>query len=424
MSAIPAGVWQALLGLPVLTGLAWLLSEDRRALRLRVPLAGLGLQFAIALLLLRIPRIGGVFDRLNEGVLALQSATRSGTSFVFGYLGGGELPFEATAAGSTMIFAFASLPLVIVVSALTALLTYWRILPTLVRGFSFVFRKALGVGGPVALSAAANIFVGMVEAPLFVRGYLNRLGRGELFMVMACGMATIAGTVLVLYITIVGPSLPDAAGHLITASIISAPAAIMIAWLMVPPAGPGTAGDRLEDPAPATSSMDAITQGTERGLALYLNIVAMLIVLVALVSLANIVLAAVTPDVAGAPLTLERVLGWVMAPVVWLIGVPWADAQVAGSLMGIKTVLNEFLAYQALAEAAAAEELGPRSVLVMSYALCGMANFGSVGIMIGGFTALIPERRHEVAALGLKAIVAGTIATLLTGAVVGIVAVA
>lgn len=415
------GAWQGVLGLVVLTGLAWAVSENRGAVRIRVPLAGLALQFAIAFVLLRLPRVSGLFEVLNDGVLALQAATESGTTFVFGYLGGGELPFEQTAAGSTMIFAFSSLPLVIVVSALTALLTYWRVLPAIVRGFSFVFRKALGVGGPVALSAAANIFVGMVEAPLFVRSYLSRLGRGELFMVMACGMATIAGTVLVLYITIVGPTLPDAAGHLVTASIISAPAAIMIAWLMVPPSGPATAGDMLDAPGDAASSMDAITRGTERGLALYLNIVAMLVVLVALVSLANIVLGALTPDVAGAPLTLERVLGWAMAPVVWLIGVPWADAQAAGSLMGIKTVLNEFLAYERLAEIADTE-LTPRSVLIMSYALCGMANFGSVGIMIGGFTALIPERRREIAGLGLKALVAGTLATLLTGAVVGIVA--
>lgn len=415
------GAWQGVLGLVVLTGLAWAVSENRGAVRIRVPLAGLALQFAIAFVLLRLPRVSGLFEALNDGVLALQAATESGTTFVFGYLGGGELPFEQTAAGSTMIFAFSSLPLVIVVSALTALLTYWRVLPAIVRGFSFVFRKALGVGGPVALSAAANIFVGMVEAPLFVRSYLSRLGRGELFMVMACGMATIAGTVLVLYITIVGPTLPDAAGHLVTASIISAPAAIMIAWLMVPPSGPATAGDMLDAPDDVASSMDAITRGTERGLALYLNIVAMLVVLVALVSLANIVLGALTPDVAGAPLTLERVLGWLMAPVVWLIGVPWADAQAAGSLMGIKTVLNEFLAYERLAEIADTE-LTPRSVLIMSYALCGMANFGSVGIMIGGFTALIPERRREIAGLGLKALVAGTLATLLTGAVVGIVA--
>lgn len=415
------GAWQGVLGLVVLTGIAWAASEDRGAVRIRVPLAGIALQFAIAFVLLRVPRAGNVFEALNDAVLALQAATESGTTFVFGYLGGGEPPFEQTAAGSTMIFAFSSLPLVIVVSALTALLTYWRVLPAIVRAFSFVFRKALGVGGPVALSAAANIFVGMVEAPLFVRSYLSRLGRGELFMVMACGMATIAGTVLVLYITVVGSALPDAAGHLITASIISAPAAIMIAWLMVPPAGTGTAGDALDAPDDVTSSMDAITRGTERGLALYLNIVAMLIVLVALVSLVNIVLGALTPDVGGAPLTLERVLGWIMAPVVWLIGVPWAEASAAGSLMGIKTVLNEFLAYEQLAEIADSE-LTPRSVLIMSYALCGMANFGSVGIMIGGFTALIPERRREIAGLGLKSLVAGTIATLLTGAVVGIVA--
>ena len=410
--------FQGVLGLVVLTAIAWLLSENRRAVRWRVPIVGLSLQLAIAAIMLKLPTARYVFGALNDGVLALQTATQAGTGFVFGYLGGGPLPFEETIAGGSLILAFRSLPLVIVVSALTALLTYWRVLPLIVHGFSVLFQRTLGVGGAVALSAAANIFVGMVEAPLFIRAYLARLSRGELFMVMATGMATIAGTVLLLYTSILADVLDDAVGHLLTASIISAPAAIMMAWLMVPPDTSQTSAD---GPAPLTahSSMEAITQGTERGLALYLNIVAMLIVLVALVQLANLILGAL-PDFAGQSLTLERMLGWIMAPVVWLIGIPWSEAGTAGSLMGIKTVLNEFLAYLALADLPEGT-LSPRSTLIMSYALCGMANFGSVGIMIGGFTAMIPERRREIAGLGLKSIVAGTLATCCTGAVVGLI---
>jgi CNT family concentrative nucleoside transporter len=411
--------YQGVLGLIVLTAVAYVLSENRRVIRWRVPLIGLALQFAVALLMLKLPAAHGMFTTLNDGVVALQSATEAGTGFVFGYLGGGPLPFEETVIGGSLIFAFRSLPLVIVVSALTALLTYWRILPLIVTAFAKVFERTLGVGGAVALSTAANIFVGMVEAPLFVRAYLNQLSRGELFIVMAGGMASIAGTVLLLYTAILGPVLGDAVGHLVTASIISAPAAVMMAWLMIPPDRPPTSAALHAESLGAHGAMEAITQGTERGLALYLNIVAMLIVLVALVQLANSVLG-LFPDVGGAALTLERTLGWIMAPVAWLIGVPWAEAGVAGSLMGIKTVLNEFLAYLALADVPPGA-LSERSIVIMSYALCGMANFGSVGIMIGGFSALMPERRREVASLGLKSIVAGTLATCCTGAVVGLI---
>jgi concentrative nucleoside transporter, CNT family len=407
-------------GLIVLIAIAWALSENRRAVSWRVPVAGIGLQLALALLLLKLPQSRQVFELLNDGVLALAAATEQGTSFVFGYLGGGPLPFEETLVGGSLILAFRALPLVIVVSALTALLTYWRVLPLFVNAFAAVFQRSFGIGGAVSLAAAANIFVGMVEAPLFIRAYLARLSRGELFMMMCAGMATIAGTVLLLYVTILGPVLEDAAGHLITASIISAPAAIMIAWLMVPIERlPRGAAPLAPQPFPATSSMDAITQGTERGLMLYLNIVAMLLVLISLVHLANAVLSLI-PDVAGAALTLERMLGWLMAPVVWLMGIPWSEAATAGGLMGIKTVLNEFLAYLRLAELGDAE-LGARSRLIMSYALCGMANFGSLGIMIGGLATLLPERRREITGLGIKAVVGGTLATCCTGAVVGII---
>lgn len=411
-------ILQSLLGLVAFMAIAWLISENRRAGGLRVALIGIALQLLIATLILRVPFLQIVFTALNSAVVALEAASNAGTSFVFGYLGGGPLPFEETATGSSLIFAFRSLPLVILVSALTALLGYWGVLPMIVRAFSWLLYRSFRIGGAVSLAAAANIFVGMVEAPLFIRAYLAKLSRGELFMVMCTGMATIAGTVLVLYTIILGAVIPNIVGHLVTASIISAPAAITISWLMIPTdTNTNTVDD--DDSFDAANSMDAITQGTQRGLRLYLNIVAMLIVLVALVQLVNGILT-VLPDVGGIPLTMQRVLGWCMSPIAWLMGIPSSEAVAAGSLLGIKTVLNEFIAYTELATMAG-ETLSDRSMLIMSYALCGMANFGSVGIMIGGFSTLLPERRAEITELAMKSIIGGTLATCSTGAAVAIV---
>lgn len=404
------------LGLAVLTAIAWAISEDRRAVKIKIALAGVALQVAVALVLLKVPPITQLFSALNSMVLALQDATEAGASFVFGYLGGGPLPFEETQPGAGFILAFRALPLVIVVSALTAVLTYWRILPLIVRGFSKLLERSMGVGGAVGLGAAANIFVGMVEAPLFIRPYLRTITRSELFVIMCTGMATIAGTVLILYANILGDTIPNAVGHLLIASLISAPAAITIAKLMVPETGTPTKADQ-DIPSDATSTMDAVTKGTQSGLMLLLNIMAMLVVLVALVHLVNGMLALI-PDVAGAPVSLERLLGFVMAPVTWLMGVPWSEASTAGALMGTKTVLNEFLAFLQLTELPA-EALSPRSQLIMTYALCGFANFGSLGILIGGLSTMVPERQQEIVALGPKSIVAGTLATCCTGAVVG-----
>jgi len=267
------------------------------------------------------------------------------------------------------------------------------------------------------LSTAANVFVGMVEAPLFIRPYINQLSRSELFIVMTGGMAGIAGTVMVLYASILGPVIPDALGHILIASIISAPAAVVIAVLMVPTEGAPTSG-QMVPPQAASSSMDAVTRGTADGLALLLNIVALLIVLVALVTLANLALAEL-PAINGAPVTLQRMLGYALAPLAWLIGVPWSEAATAGSLLGVKTVLNEFIAYIELAQLPEAA-LSPRSRLLMTYALCGFANFGSLGILIGGLATMAPGRREEIVSLGMKSIVAGTLATCLTGALVGL----
>jgi CNT family concentrative nucleoside transporter len=410
-------ILQPLLGIAAILALAWASSENRRAIRPRLILAGLALQIALAALLLKLPMANQAFLALNALVLALQRATEAGTGLVFGYLGGAPAPFEMTHPEHAFVLAFRALPLLLVISALSALLFHWRILPVLVRGFAWLLRRTLGTGGPLGLAAAANIFVGMTEAPLLIRPYLASLSRGALFALMVCGMATVAGTVMVLYASILGPVIPDAMGHILTASVVSAPAALMIAGMLIPETGP-------VDQAPAAitrqtrGAMDAITRGTLDAIPLWLNILAMLVVMVALVGLLNQLLG-LLPPVWGEPLTAQRILGWLMAPLVWLIGIPWAEARVAGSLMGLKTVLNELVAYVELA-ALPEGTLSERSRLIMTYALCGFANLGSLGIMIGGLGAMTPERRDEIVSLGMRSILAGTLATLMTGAVVAL----
>ena len=408
----------ALFGCAGLLLLCWLLSEQRRAVRWRTVGSGLALAFALALGLLHLPPLQAALALVNEGANALQHATQAGTAFVFGHLGGGPLPYAETAPGASFVLAFRALPLVLVVAALSALLFHWRLLPLAVRAFAALLRRTMGVGGTVGVSAAANVFVGMVEAPLVVKPYLARLSRGELFMVMNCGMATIAGTVLVLYAAILGARLPDALGHLLVASIVATPLALVVAALMVP--GSTTEEATINLPREDASSIAAVTRGTLEGVQLLIYIVAMLLVFVALVALANAALG-LLPAVAGAPLSLERMLGWLFSPLALLIGVPWHEAAVAGSLLGKKTVLNEFLAYLDLAELPP-EALSERSRLLLTYALAGFANFGSLGIMLGGLGAMLPaERRNELAELGLKSVLAGLLTTCLTAAMVGLV---
>ncbi len=409
---------QSILGLAVLIGIAWLLSERRAAFSLREALVAVAIQFGLALLLLKAPPFQALFLTLNDAILALDRATTAGTSFVFGYLGGADAPFLKEAGGSDFILAFRALPLILVISALSALLFYWRILPLLVTGLAWLLQRAMGIGGALGLATAANIFVGMVEAPLLIKPWLARMSRGELFAVMTCGMATIAGTVMVLYASILGGVIPDAMGHILTASLISAPAALLIARIMVPEQGEQTQGDLIA-PQPAASAIDAVTRGAADGLKLFLNILALLLVFVALVHLANQLLG-LLPALGGEALTLQRILGWLMAPVAWLIGIPWAEASVAGSLLGIKTVLNELLAYLHMA-GLEQHQLSERSRLIMTYALCGFANPGSLGIMIGGLAAMVPERRDEIVALGPRTILSGTLASCMTGGVVAVV---
>jgi CNT family concentrative nucleoside transporter len=408
---------QSMLGFFGFAGLAWCFSEDRRRANVRTVLTGMGLQIALALVLLKVPGSASCFMMLNHAVQALESATQSGTALVFGYLGGGRLPFEVEIPGAEYILAFRGLPLVLVISALSSLLFYWNILPPLVRAFSWVLRRLMGIGGVEGLGTAANVFLGMVESPLVVRPYLPGVSRSELFTIMTAGMATIAGTVMVLYAGILREVLPGVMGHLLTASIISAPAAVTIAKIMVPETGDPSTGT-IALPKEASGAMDAVSKGTAAGLGLLINIIAMLVVLVALVHLLNQILG-LLPYVGGGPVTFQRLLGYGMAPVTWLMGIPWSEALVGGRLMGTKTVLNEFVAYLDLA-ALPAGTLSERSRLILTYAMCGFANFGSLGIMIGGMGAMAPERRGEVVELGMKSIVAGTLATCMTGAVMGI----
>ncbi|HUV76647.1 MAG TPA: nucleoside transporter C-terminal domain-containing protein [Desulfobacterales bacterium] len=409
---------QSAAGLFVFSGIAWLISENRTKVNVKRAIAGIGIQLAIGIILLKLPVFRSFFISLNRLVLSLEESTKAGTSMVFGYLGGGSLPFAENFPGSSFILAFQALPLILVISALSSLLFYWKILPLVVRAFSWALRKTMGLGGAEGLGVSANIFVGMVESPLFIRPYLKAMTRSEIFTLMTTGMATIAGTVMVLYASILSKTIPDIMGHILTASIISIPAAITISKIMIPETGELTSGE-LTPAEPALSAMDAVTKGTIQGVQLLINIIAMLIVLVALVHFVNLMLG-LFPDFGGRPVSLQRVLGLVMAPVVWFMGIPWAEAFTAGALMGTKTILNEFLAYLDLSRLAPGA-LNPKSMLIMTYAMCGFANPGSLGIMIGGMGTMAPEKQDEIVSLGFRSIIAGTLATCMTGAVVGII---
>ena len=417
---------QALLGLAVFIGLAVLCSEQRRMLNWQLLAAGLGLQFLVAFMMFRFELLQALLNALNRVVVAIADATEAGSLFVFGYLGGDPsnvaYPFSVDNPEATVILAFRILPLILIFTVLSAILWHYRILPFIVRGFSIVLRRAMGVSGAVGLSAAANIFIGMVESPALIRPYIKRLTRSELFVVMSCGMATIAGTVMVLYSVILGEMIDNALAHILTASVISAPAAIMLALIMVPTVAEDSAqiagGDAVDISTDYHNVMDAIARGTSDGLKLTVNVGAMLLVFVALVALFNSALS-LLPYSSDDPLTLQTILGWMFAPLVWLMGIPWQEAQLAGTLMGIKTALNELLAFLALVDLPA-ESLSDKSTIIMTYALCGFANFGSLGIMIAGLTGMCSERAHEIVALAPKSLISGTLATCMTGTIAGL----
>ena len=417
---------QALFGLVVFIGIAVLFSEQRRMLNWQLLAAGLGLQFLVAFVMFRFELLQALLNALNQVVVAIADATETGSLFLFGYLGGDPsnvaYPFSIDNPEATVILAFRILPLILIFTVLSAILWHFRILPVIVRGFSVVLRRAMGVSGAVGFSAAANIFIGMVESPALIRPYIKGLTRSELFVVMSCGMATIAGTVMVLYSVILGEVIDNALGHILTASVISAPAAIMLALIMVPATPKDSekiaGGDAVDISTDYHNVMDAIVRGTSDGLKLMVNVGAMLLVFIALVALFNSALQLV-PYSSNDPLTLQTILGWMFAPLVWLMGIPWQEAQLAGTLMGIKTALNELLAFLALVDLPA-ESLSDKSTIIMTYALCGFANFGSLGIMIAGLTGMCSERTREIVALAPKSLISGTLATCMTGAIAGL----
>ena len=412
----PGAEVRGLIGWLALLGLAWLLSERRHHIPWRIVAGGLLLQIALALLLIGVPPARSAIMLLNGAVDALQRATDDGTAFLFGYLGGGALPFAELRPGASLILAFKILPLVLVISALGSLLFHWGVMQRITAAFAFLLRRAVGIDGPVALAAAVHIFVGNIEAPLLIRPYLAGLQRGELFAVMSCGMAGIAGTVMVIYAAILGPVIPDALGTIITASVISTPAALAVAALMVPFTPVMSAAPAIAHRPQTLGTLDALVRGTADGIAPLVGITTTLLVAVTLVSLVNLALA----PLPGAP-SLEAIFAQPFRPVLWLMGVPWAETAAAGLLMGTKTVLNEFVAYLQLA-ALPPETMGPQTRTILTYAMCGFANFGSVGIMVGGMGAMVPDRRADIATLGLRSIVSGTIATCMSGALAGILA--
>ncbi len=416
--------WQGVVGIAAIPLLAWALCEDRSALPLRraslTVAAALALQCSVALLLLRLPAARVFFDVVGEAFLALRTATEAGMRVVFGYLAGGAAPFEVKSPGNAFLLGFQALPLIMVLSALARLLYHWGVLQFVVRGFARVLQGTFGIGGPLGTAAAAKVFVGMVEAPLLIRPYLQDMGRGGIFAIMVVGMATVAGTVMALYGAILEPFVPGAAGHVLAASIMNVPGALMLARLAVPvgfEGGPDTAQVTLDD-APR-SSIDAIVQGTGDGVRLLANVIGLLVVMVALVTLFNGLLGLVGKPL-GLDLTLQGILGVIAAPLAWAIGIPWNEAAAAGGLLAEKIVLNEFVAYLDMAKMPP-EVLSPRSRLIMTYALCGFANVASLGIMIGGLTAMAPGRRDVIIELAPRSMMFGALATCLSGAIVGVI---
>jgi len=405
---------QALAGLPALCLMAWVLGGCRRGVRMRVLAAGLGAQLLLGAALLHLPPLRAAFAAIGRAVEALATATRAGTSLVFGFLGGAPLPFAETAPGASFVLFFQALPLVLVVGALSAVLYHWRVLPALVAVLARGLRAAFGLSGAATLSVAANVFVGSVEAPLLIRAWLARLTTAELHVVMVAGLATISGNMLVVYATMIAPVVPDAAGQLLAASLVAAPASILAALLMRPEvAAPLATAAAGEAPPLYDSTMDAVVRGTADGLQLLLGIMASLIVFVALVALLDLVLV----PVAG--FGLRDVAAVLFRPVAWAMGVPAADAPTIARLLGVKLVVNEFVSYLELAASGGAG-LAERSRLILTWALCGFTNFGSLGIMLGGLTAICPERRAEIVRLGLPSLAAATLACAMVGATIGV----
>lgn len=406
---------RALIGIVLIYGLCWVLSEKRKLFPWKIVLGATAMQFAFALILFGVPFIKDILLAANGLVDGLQNATRAGTSFVFGYVGDNVAAGELIGGSPPPLFFFQILPIIIVVAALSAILWHWHILRWITNGFAFVFRRGMGLGGATSLAVSANVFMGMTEAPVLIRPYIKGMTRSELLIMMTAGFATIAGSVLVVYGAFLEGKMANPLPQLLAASIIAAPAAVGVALAMIPETTP--VSERMKDPDfKYASTMDAFSTGATDGLKIVFNIATMLIAALALLWLINAGLG-LFPDVNGMPLSIERILGWIFAPLMYMIGVPWSEASQSGSLMGVKTVLTEFVAFLQLAEVPV-EAMDPRTRMITAHAICGFANFGSMGILIGGLTIVEPERRDDFLSLAWRTLLAGTLATCLSGAVV------
>jgi CNT family concentrative nucleoside transporter len=422
------------LGLAVFLLIAWLLSVNRAAVRWRVVAWGLGLQFFFAVLIILTPVGQGFFRGLNDLFVSLLGYTNEGAGFLFGNLirpnvpvGPADGPFGSIAEAGTWantgaLFAFSVLPTIIFFSSLMTLLYYLGIMQLFVKAFAWVMVRTMGTSGSESLSAAGNIFVGQTEAPLLVKPFVKTMTNSELHAVMTGGFATVAGGVMAAYVGMLVAFFPDIAGHLIAASVMSAPAALAISKVMFPETEESvTSGEiRIELEQIDANAIDAAARGASEGLSLALNVGAMLLAFIALLALLNGIVGGVAGWF-GLELSIQMILGWIGAPIAWLMGTPWQDAQVVGTLIGEKTALNEFVAYLHLANLLqGGHELSARAVVIATYALAGFANFSSIAIQIGGIGGLAPERRGDLSRLGFRAMIAGTLASFMTACVVGI----
>ncbi len=417
------GRFTGILGLLAMVGAGWLLSEKRRAINWRTVAWGVALQAIFAALILKTAPGLWFFDKVNTGITTLLSFQAEGAKFVFGPLG--YAPDEKESLG--FFFAFQVLPTIVFFSSLMSILYYLGIMQRVVVFFARIMAHTCRISGAESLSASANIFVGQTEAPLLIRPYVEGMTRSELMCVMTGGMATVAGGVMAAYVLMLKQYCPDIAGHLMAASVMSAPAALVLAKMMVPETGrPQTMGKvEVAYKDPSVNLIDAAANGATTGLQLALNVGAMLVAFMSLLAMANWGVKALC-GLAGHPdVGLEALLGWLCSPIAWLLGTPWEDCQTVGRLIGEKTILNEFVAYTDLTKHyadPAVPHISHRAYVIATYALCGFSNFLSIGIQIGGIGALAPSRRADLARLGIKALVAGSLACFMTAAIAGLLA--
>ena len=409
---------QAVAGIFIILALCWLVSENKARFPIFLTIGALAVQAGLVLLLFAVPQSHIVLNAIGGAMDSLAEATSKGVQFVFGYLGGGEQPYVVANKAGLFVFALKVLPLILVIAALSALLWHIGILKIIIRGFGYIFEKTIGLGGASSLGVASNIFVGNVESLIIIRAYLDKLTRSEIFVMMCVGMANVAGSTMVAYVQILHNVLPNAAGHILAAAIVSAPAGVLLARIMVP-----EDKDRIKEKVDYESTLkydsaiDAISKGTADGMMVATNVAAILVVMVALVAIVNMILGQF-PNWDGQPVTIERILGVIFSPLAFIIGIPWKEAQTGGWFLGVKMVLTEFVAYLKLAAVPVAD-MSPRTRIILTYALCGFANIGSVGISVAGFGALMPGRRPEIISLIWRALMGGFLATCLSAAVVG-----